>query len=119
VTPLEAYRQYSDLGFNPHTRTGCDLRAKLLSHMLQSFNPHTRTGCDLHHFIYLPYNELHLQICEPNNKRCINNIILLPYFVKYRFCNELAIMRTSHVFLCLGGSQKEDFSVKSDYFGLF
>jgi hypothetical protein len=34
-------------GFNPRTRTGCDLLGNLVATTLFSFNPRTRTGCDL------------------------------------------------------------------------
>ena len=33
-------------GFNPRTRTGCDLVCQFLDNQKQSFNPRTRTGCD-------------------------------------------------------------------------
>jgi len=35
------------LGFNPRTRTGCDLRPCINLPASPGFNPRTRTGCDL------------------------------------------------------------------------
>ena len=46
VTVLHLCQDAGDLGFNPHTHTGCDWLSRTKPRRPHSFNPHTHTGCD-------------------------------------------------------------------------
>ena len=47
VRRLYALQLYRNRCFNPRTRMGCDVLAKLLICSIEGFNPRTRVGCDL------------------------------------------------------------------------
>jgi len=51
------------LGFNPRTRTGCDLNYLTTLRTTRSFNPRTRTGCDdlneLYQHVVLMFQSTH------------------------------------------------------------
>ncbi len=46
VTKCKSRCTYNIHDFNPHSRTGCDLRCDLKERKNDDFNPHSRTGCD-------------------------------------------------------------------------
>ena len=47
VRRLYALQLYRNRCFNPRTRVGCDVLAKLLICSIEGFNPRTRVGCDI------------------------------------------------------------------------